>query len=252
MRARFSNDYMNGLLADCRFVDSMAYQDSVNAAMDTAAEHVVTVDKILGRMEEAGLKLKLSKCRFGQRSIDTLAFRVGNGKLSQSDSHGADMAAFRTPTDGSTLLRFLGLVAFFGTFIEHEATKCAPLYEVLKGTEWNKRKPKKQKISVADLASKWGEAQQKAFDGLKAELADPAFSVAPVPGRQTRVVSEASGYGYGAVLLQLSMGKGVAAGRFCLLEAKGRRAALHDDGAGVWCGGLYAYQMATFCARREI
>jgi RNase H-like domain found in reverse transcriptase len=86
--------------------------------------------------------------------------------------------------------------------------KCAPLYEVVQGTEWNKRKTKKQKVAVADWASKWGEAQQKAFDGLKAELADPAssFSVAPVPGRQKRVVTDASGYCYGAVLLQLSKG----------------------------------------------
>jgi Reverse transcriptase (RNA-dependent DNA polymerase) len=60
----FFQRYMNGFLADCRFVHSTAYHDDVNAATDTAAEHVVTDDKILSRTEAAGLKLKLRNCRF--------------------------------------------------------------------------------------------------------------------------------------------------------------------------------------------
>jgi hypothetical protein len=87
-------------LEDCRFVDALAYPDDVNAATDTAAELVVPVDKILSRMEEEELKLKLRKCRFGQRSIETLGFRVANGTLAPSDSHKAGTAAFRIPTDG--------------------------------------------------------------------------------------------------------------------------------------------------------
>jgi hypothetical protein len=203
-------------------------------------------------MEEAGLKLKLRKCRFGQRSIETLGFRVANGKLAPSDSHKAGKAAFRTPTDGSSLLRFLGLVAFFGTFIEQAAMKCASLCEVLQGTEWNQRKPKKQKIAVADWALKWGEAQQKAFDGLKAELADPAFWWRQCQGGRNGGPPTHQGSVTERCYCSFQSGGGVAADRFCIQEAEGRRAAIHDDGAGVWCGGLCAYQMAAVCARREI
>jgi Reverse transcriptase (RNA-dependent DNA polymerase) len=63
--------HMSRLLGDCKCNDATPYLDDVNIASGTAAEHVVSVAKVLDRLEKAGMKLKMTKCRFGKRSIET-------------------------------------------------------------------------------------------------------------------------------------------------------------------------------------
>jgi Reverse transcriptase (RNA-dependent DNA polymerase) len=57
--------HMNRLLGDCKYEDATPYQDDVNIANETAAEHVVSVAKVLDRLEMERMKLKLAKCSVG-------------------------------------------------------------------------------------------------------------------------------------------------------------------------------------------
>jgi hypothetical protein len=139
MHQRFFQRHMSRLLGDCKYNDATPYQDDVNIASETAAEHVVSVANVLDRLEKAGMKLKMTKCRFGKRSIETWVFKVTNGQVTPSDFHKGGMSAFRMPTDGTSILRFLGLVVFFGKFLEQAALKCAPLYAMLDGVPWNRK-----------------------------------------------------------------------------------------------------------------
>jgi RNase H-like domain found in reverse transcriptase len=94
------------------------------------------------------------------------------------------------------------LVIFFGEHVESAADRLAPLYEVLVGTGWNRRKRKKQKMFVADWAERWKEPQVRAVEALREILAHPDFLVAPRPLAQKNLMTDASMYGLGAVLLQ--------------------------------------------------
>ena len=78
----------------------------------------------------------------------------------------------------------------------------APLYDVLKGTAWNKKKPKGQKIHIFGWKEKWRKLQEDAFTDLGAELASSTLLVACEYGERKRLITDASGVGYGAVLLQ--------------------------------------------------
>jgi hypothetical protein len=91
---------------------------------------------------------------------------------------------------------------FFRTHIDHLADLSAPLYEVLEGTPWNKRKKKRDIIRVADWEVRWAREQRVAFQKLRSVLADPLFLVPARPGTRKRLCTDASKYGLGAALLQ--------------------------------------------------
>jgi RNase H-like domain found in reverse transcriptase len=179
-----------------------AYLDDLAVGSDSAAEHLVDLEAVLERTRGAGLKLKLAKCLFGKRSVELLVHRVSHGLVRPSDDHTAVFANFKEPRNASELLRFIGLVILFGEHVESAADRLAPLYEVLVGTGWNRKKRKKQKVVVADWAERWKEPQVRAFETLREILAHPDFLVAPRPLAQKNLVTDASMYVLGAVILQ--------------------------------------------------
>jgi RNase H-like domain found in reverse transcriptase len=73
-------------------------------------------------------------------------------------------ANFKEPWNAPELLRFIGLVIFFGEHVESAADRLAPLCEVLKGTGWNRKKRKKHKVMVADWAERWKKPEFRAFE----------------------------------------------------------------------------------------
>jgi RNase H-like domain found in reverse transcriptase len=94
------------------------------------------------------------------------------------------------------------LVIFFGVQVESAADRLAPLYEVLAGTNWNRKKRKKQKVVVSDWAERCKEPQVRAFEALREILAHPDLLVAPRALATKKLVTDASMNGLGAVLLQ--------------------------------------------------
>jgi RNase H-like domain found in reverse transcriptase len=169
---------------------------------ESAAEHLVDLEAVLEKTRGAGMKLKLAKCMFGKRSVEFLGHRVSHGLVRPSDDHTAVFENFKEPRNASELLRFIGLVIFFGEHVESAADRLAPLYEVFVETGWNGEKSKKQKIVVADWAERWKKLQVRPFEAMREILAHPDFLVAPRPLATTKLVTDASMYGLDAVLLQ--------------------------------------------------
>jgi hypothetical protein len=120
-----------------------AYLDDLAVGSDSATEHLVDLKAVLERTRGAGLKLKLAKCLFEKRSGELLGDRVSHGLVRLSDDYTAVFANFMEPRNASELLRSIGLVIFVCEHVESAAHRLAPLYEVLVGTGWNRRKRKK-------------------------------------------------------------------------------------------------------------
>jgi Reverse transcriptase (RNA-dependent DNA polymerase) len=116
-----------------------AYSDDLAVGSDSAAEHLVDLEAVLKGTRGAELKLNLAKCLFGKRSVELLGHRVSHGLVRPSDDHTAVFANFKELLNASELLRFVGLVIFFGEHVESAAYRLAPLYEVLEGTGWNRK-----------------------------------------------------------------------------------------------------------------
>jgi transposase InsO family protein len=206
--AAYLQRVMNVLFQDRRRKDVAAYQDDVSVGTETPGEHVDSLDVVLGRLVRKGLRLKLAKCSFGRESVEVLGHRVRFGEVVPSDRHLQAIRNFREPSNASELLRFLGLINFFSEFIESAADRMRPLYRVLDGTPWNRKKRKGATIRVPDWAARWGLEQRMAFEDLRTEMGRPEFLVPARPGADKRMVTDASRYGFGAVLLQLEGARG--------------------------------------------
>lgn len=155
------------------------------------------------KLSTKGIRLKLSKCCFGQREISTLEFKVSHKAVVPGYAHVKTMSTFPDHENGTSLLRFLGVANYLGRFIERAAERMAPLYKVFQGTAWNKRKrSKRQAVAVLDFASRWGEEQRMAFYDIRQDLAAATFLTEPRRDAPKRLVTDASTVGLGAVLLQ--------------------------------------------------
>lgn len=178
-----------------------AYLDDLAVTSDTAAEHLINLRKVLERTWAAHLRVKLAKCAFGKRSVELLGHRVSFGEVCSSDDHSDVFKKFCEPTYAAELLLFMGFATTFSERVEGCADRLEPLYAIVKGTGWNRKKPRRKNVSIPIWDEQWGEEQRWAFEVLKEIFASPKFLAALRPGAEKKLVTDASMYGLGAVLL---------------------------------------------------
>ena len=195
---------VNHILGDLKGQQVLAYRDDILAGSMGEEEHVQLVRLLLDRILDAGARLQLKKCRFGVREVDALGHRVNADGISPSTSHVDAIRRLREPCDAASLLRFIGMVSFFSKFVPDAASHLAPLYQVLEGTGWNRKKPKSRPVIIQDFAERWTVQARQAWEHLRKTLASPEVLVPPRPGALLRLVTDASEVSYGAVLLQAS------------------------------------------------
>ena len=128
----------------------------------------------------------MSKCEFGQKSVELLGHIVSGDGISVDAKKVEAVRTWPPPTNVHDLRAFLGLANYYRRFVENSAQLTLPLTRMLKkGAEVQMNAPEMQ-----------------AFDAVK-----PALTTAPVlavahPDLGYRVVTDASDYALGAILLQ--------------------------------------------------
>jgi transposase InsO family protein len=199
---------VNHVLGDLRGKEVLAYMDDILCGTRDEREHIMLVAMILDRFLDAGARLQLSKCRFGVRDVEALGHRVTKDGIRPSTAHTDALRAMREPTDAASLLRFLGVVSFFSKFIPDAATHMAPLYQVLGGTGWNKKKSRSRPVVIPDFLVRWTEQCRDSWAHLLETLLEPEVLVSPRRDGSLKLVTDASDIAYGAVLLQSEAGSG--------------------------------------------
>ena len=74
------------------------------------------------------------------------------------------------PADGEELVRFLGLANYFSDFIDHFAETAKPLYDILRGTNFSKKKKRGERFVIKNWDEKWGHDQKEAWNELRDAL----------------------------------------------------------------------------------
>ena len=192
---------LNMNLGDRKGKDVSAFMDHTSIGTATEYEHLESLSFVLNLLYECGVRLKLSKCEFGARWAEILGHVVDEQGLRSSDKHTKAIRALVEPRSGDELMRFVGLVNYFADFIDHFAETAAPLYEVLKGTGFSKKRRHRQRLIIPDWDERWGHPQRKAWLELKLALSNPEVLAAPVRGASKKVMTNASSYSLGGVLL---------------------------------------------------
>lgn len=175
---------MESILSKC--VNVVVFIDDIVIFGASEDEHDMAVKNTLKVLNRYGILLNDHKCKFKQREIRFLGHKLSAEGVSPSDDKVKSILQFRAPTSKEELRSFLGLVTYVSRFIPNLASMNAPLRDLLK-RESNFR---------------WEAEHQRSFDRLKKAIGAVHHLGYYDPMDRTLVVTDASGSGLGAVLIQ--------------------------------------------------
>ncbi|UYV84067.1 hypothetical protein LAZ67_X001053 [Cordylochernes scorpioides] len=182
---------MDSLLRGLRWTTCLCYLDDVVVYSTTFSEHLSRLGAVLICFRKAGLRLNLRKCCFGADQIKILGHQIDQDGVRPDYEKIKAIAEFPTPANLQQLRSFLGLSSYYRRFIKGYADISRPLNELL----------------CKSSTFKWEEKQENSFESLKR-----ALSSKPVLGHfdesaPTEVHCDASGFGIGAILVQIHEGR---------------------------------------------
>ena len=149
-------------------------------------EHDENLEKVMRKLEEHGLTLNYKKCEVGVSSMVYMGDVLSGERLKISDRRVEAIVKSPPPRNQSEVRSFLGSTQFCAKFIPNFASISSPLWDLTKkGAKW-----------------KWGNHEEKAFCQIKDRLIQAPIMAYFRQGAKTRVTTDASPVGVGAVLEQ--------------------------------------------------
>ena len=162
------------------------YIDDILIFSKSMEEHVHHISAVLDRLQNAGLKLKLSKCHFVCQEVEYLGHLITPQGLQPNPRKVSAVSDFPTPTSVTQVRQFIGLASYYRRFIEGFAKTAEPLHQLTK----------------KDREFVWTDHCQDALDTLKRKLVEAPVLVYPNFDIGFVLETDASYQGLGAVLSQ--------------------------------------------------
>ena len=181
-----------------RFIDEVLrslefcypYLDDILIASKDEDEHVIHLTTLFGRLQEYGVIINPSKCKFGVSEVDFLGFRVNQQGTRPLPGKVEAILNLPQPTTAKELRRYLGMFNFYRRFVTGASSSQAPLTTLLNGN-------KKGKQTV-----KWTPQASQAFAETKKCLAEATLLAHPEPNAPLALFTDASDSAIGATLQQ--------------------------------------------------
>lgn len=82
---------------------------------------------VLGKIKEAGLKCRPSKCEFGKKKVVYLGHVIGDGVMAVPQDRVEAIRSYKKPVTRKQLRSFLGLVRYYRKFIRDFAESTSVL-----------------------------------------------------------------------------------------------------------------------------
>lgn len=181
---------MNGVLRKHKRY-CLVYIDDIIIFSKNFLEHLTHLQLIFDSIVEAGLTIKMKKCKIAQDEVKFLGHLVSHQTVKPDPQKILAVRSFPAPKTVSELQSFLGLVGYYRRFVPRLASVAQPLYKLLmKGVRWI-----------------WGVTQQQSFQELKHSLTSSPILTLPDFTQPFCLQTDASGTGIGAVLAQVIDGK---------------------------------------------
>ena len=107
------------------------YLDDILIFSRSQEEHRAHLRQLFGRLQEHGLVISLSKCKFGVNEIAFLGHRVNQQGVFPLPEKVDAIRSFPTPTTVKQLQEYLGMVNFYHRFVPSAAALMQPLYKAI-------------------------------------------------------------------------------------------------------------------------
>ena len=162
------------------------YIDDVIVFSRTIEDHLHHLKTVITSLQQAGLKLKPTKCHFACQEIEYLGHRVTPQGLQPTDHHITAVSSFPVPCNLKELRQFLGLASYYRRFIQGFAAVAHPLHQ----------------LTRKNVPFVWNDQCQQAFEDLKKQLTEAPILAYPDFSKEFILETDASTMGLGAVLAQ--------------------------------------------------
>jgi len=149
----------------------LIYLDDVIVYSKKEEEQIGHGDYVLRLLREAGVTLRMPKCRFFRTTVEYLGHGIKPGRLGVMDAHTRALRKAHFPTTRTQGRSFVVMCNVFRRFMPSFARMAAPLTDLMGST-------------VPVLVPPATPLQQQAFDRLKEALETPPFLALPRRGRK--------------------------------------------------------------------
>ena len=180
--ARYMSDSLREFLNEIVTV----YFDDIIVFAEDLETHWKNVRKILTRIREKGINLKLKKCEFAVEETQFLG-QIVNGETTKMQYEKLKaILEWPTPKNCKEIEMFRGLAGYYRQYIEHFSDQMEDLNERLRLNEFQ-----------------WTEKEEKAFQKIKESYRKEPILILHDPEKQTWLYADTSDYAMGAEISQL-------------------------------------------------
>ena len=194
---------MQRIFGDQQGQSLLLYIDDIVVFSSTVQQHLQRLEVVLARLQQEGLKAKLSKCAFFQPEVRYLGHVISANGIATDPSKIDAVAKWQPPQTVSELRSFLGFASYYRRFVEGFAKLAAPLHRLIAELGGHKLKRRSPQLAIAN----WTEGCRASFEGLKTKLTTAPVLAYANFSQPFILEVDASHGGLGAVLSQEQEGK---------------------------------------------
>ena len=154
-------------------------------------EHLLRLEPVLQRIQQAGLKLKPSKCHLFQKQVSFLGHVVSEAGIATDPPKIEAVVSWPPPRNVSQVRSYLGFCSYYRRFIPNFSVIANPL----------------SRLTRKDVPFIWSEDCQRDFEKLKNRLVTSPVMAYPLDSGQYLLDTDASDVAIGAVLSQTQNGE---------------------------------------------
>ena len=179
---RTMDKVLHGLIGSCCFV----YLDDIIVYSRDPDEHAQHLALVLGRLKEAGLRVKTKKCAFAQPEVPLLGYIVNKNGIRPHPDKTAAIAQMQPPKSVTEVRRFLGMCGYYRQTVKDYAELARPLVDLTRRhARWV-----------------WTCEHETAFRKLQSVLVSDKVLMYPRINQPYKLYTDASAHCVGGILTQ--------------------------------------------------
>lgn len=198
--------FIEGVLRDEIANETLAlYMDDLCIGTETLIEHREVMLKVIAKLKNRHIGVSLEKSELVKEQIEYLGKIIKQGEIRPHPKRSQCIQDMPRPVTVVQLQRLLGVANYNREYIPFYAELTRPLYNLMKLKEVPKeyRKLSKGAVDWKKVILDWNEEAQECFYKLRDIMASDLVLALPNFNFPFSVTTDASDYGYGAVLEQV-------------------------------------------------